>query len=154
MLGRHLTLYSLFADPKKRALPVQGTCFWALMQVWEGGIHDFTVPAVPNVTGGGTDYNAALKDVQEKLAVMVVDEFEAGAPVRVLDRGQAMYKLRGRLAIIAEECQKLGRPMPKVKKSKMVQVSLDYGLVHKYLQKSACGPQLHVHQENADRPIL
>jgi len=119
-----------FTVSKSRLEETRFTCFWALMQVWEGGIHNFTVPAVLNITGGGPDHNAALKDVQEKLAVLVVDEFEAGAPV---DRGQASYKLRSTLAIIAEKCQKLGRPMPKVKKSKMVQVSLDYRLRQNYL---------------------
>lgn len=117
------------AGKKKPCSPPQGTQFWALMRVWEDGTHDFVVPAVRNAVGGGDTYEAALADVQFKLASMVQELSDDGVKIKTLDKEQSAYKMKGELNILNEECEALGIVMPTCKRSKMLLVTLDYELI-------------------------
>lgn len=117
------------AGKKKPCSPLPGTQFWALMRVWEDGTHDFAVPAVRNAIGGGDTYEAALADVQFKLASMVQELSDDGVRIKFLDNEQSAYKMKGELNILHEECEALGIVMPKCKRSKMLLVTLDYELI-------------------------
>ena len=55
----------------KSSLPPQGTLYWSGVHVWEDGTHDIVVPAVRDAIGGGDDFESALADAREKLAVRV-----------------------------------------------------------------------------------
>ena len=113
----------------EKSLPAQGTKFWALLRVWEDGTHDFVVPAVKDVIGAGPTYRSALQDVEHKLATMVKETFEEGFPVSVLDRGQSVFQMRGDMDSIAEGCRALDMAVPKLKKTQMRTVKLDYKLI-------------------------
>lgn len=117
------------AGKKKPCSPPQGTQFWALKRVWEDGTHDFVVPAVRNAIGGGDTHEAALADVQFKLASMVQELSDDGVRTKFLDKEQSAYTMKGELDILNEECEALGVVMPKCKQSKMLLVSLDYELL-------------------------
>lgn len=117
------------AGKKKLCSPPQGTQFWALMRVWEDGTHDFVVPAVRNAIGGGDTYEAALADVQFKLASMAQELSADGVRINFVDIEQSAYKMKGELNILNEECEALGIVMPKCKRSKMLLVTLDYELI-------------------------
>lgn len=117
------------AGKKKPCSPPQGTQFWALMRVWEDGAHDFVVPAVRDAIGGGDTYEAALADVQFKLASMVQELSDEGVRIKLLDKQQSAYKMKGELNILNEECEALGTVMPKCKRSKMLLVTLNYKLI-------------------------
>ena len=114
----------------EKSLPAQGTKFWALMRVWEDGTHEFVVPAVKDVIGAGPTYHSALQDVEHKLATMVEETFEEGFPVSVLDRGQSVFQMRGDMDSIAEGCREIDMAVPKLKKTQMRTVKLDYKLIH------------------------
>ena len=118
-----------FAGKKKPCSPPQGTQFWALMRVWEDGTHDFVVPAVRSAIGGGDTHEAAVADIQFKLASTVQEMTDDGDIIKVLDKEQSAYKMKGELKILKEECEALGIVMPKCKRSKMLLVTLDYDLL-------------------------
>ena len=99
------------------------------MRVWEDGAHDFVVPAVRDAIGGGDTYEAALADVQFKLASMVQELSDEGVRIKLLDKQQSAYKMKGELNILNEECEALGTVMPKCKRSKMLLVTLNYKLI-------------------------
>lgn len=99
------------------------------MRVWENGTHDFVVPAVRNAIGGGVTYEAALADVQFKLASMVQELSDDGVKIKFLDKEQSAYEMKGELNILSEESEALGIVMPKCKRSKMLLVTLDYELI-------------------------
>ena len=119
----------LLAGKKKPCSPPQGTQFWALMPVWEDGTHDFVVPAFRNAIGGGDTYEAALADVQFKLASMVQELSDDGVKIKILDKQQSAYKMKGELNILNEECEALGIVMPTCKRTEMLLVTLDYDLI-------------------------
>lgn len=117
------------AGKKKPSSTPQGTQFWALMRVWEDGTYDFVIPAVRNAIGGGDTYEAALADVQFKLASMVQELSDNGVRINFLDKEQSAHKMKGERNILNEECEALGIVMPKCKRSKMLLVTLDYELM-------------------------
>lgn len=119
------------AGKKKPCSPTQGTQFWALMRVWEDGTHDFVVPAGRSAIGGGITHEAAVADIQSKLASMVQELTDDGDEIKILDKGQSAYKMKGELKTLNEECEALGIVMPKCKRSKMLQVTLDCDLLKK-----------------------
>lgn len=65
----------------------------------------------------------------DKLACQVVDAVKRGLPTAVLDCKQTELKTKDDLRIIQEECVKLGFEVPKLVRSEMVQIDLDYKLV-------------------------
>lgn len=99
------------------------------MRVWEDGTHAFVVPAVRNAIGGGDTYEAAVADVQFKLASMVQELSGDGVNVTYLDKEQSAYKMKGELNVLKRECEALGIVMPRCKQSKMLLVTLDYELL-------------------------
>jgi len=68
--------------------------------------------------------------VEHKLATMVEETFEEGFPVSVLDRGQSVFQMRGDMDSIAEGCREIDMAVPKLKKTQMRTVKLDYKLIH------------------------
>ena len=99
------------------------------MRVWEDGTHDFVVPAVRDAIGGGETYEAALADLQFKLASMVQELSDDGVRIKLLDKQQSAYKMKGERNILDEECEALGFVTPKCKRSKMLLVTLNYELI-------------------------
>lgn len=93
------------------------------MRVWEDGTHDFVVPAVRNAIGGGDKCEAALADVQFKLASMVRRRCQNQIPRQRAD------KMKGELNIVNEEYEALGIVMPKCKRSKMLLVTLEHEVI-------------------------
>lgn len=115
----------------KSLLPPQGTLYWSEVRVWEDGTHDIVVPAVRDAIGGGDDFDSALADAREKLAVRVQNSVKEGYSVRVLGKRETGSRLKDDLSVIVEECKVLGMEVPVLKTSELYQIDLDYGLVRK-----------------------
>ena len=101
------------------------------MRVWEDGSHDFVIPAVRNAIGGGDTYEAAVADVQYKLAAIAQELSEDHVKIKILNKEQSAYKMKGELKVLREECEALGIIMSRCKRSKVLLVTLDYGLLKK-----------------------
>ena len=113
----------------KPLLPSQGTLYWAGVRIWEDGTHDIVVPAVRDAIGCGEDFDAALADAREKLAVMVESSVKHGYSVKVLGKQQTAKKLNDDMRVVVQQCKILGMEVPVLKTTELCQIGLDYGLV-------------------------
>lgn len=112
-------------------LPSQGTLYWSGVHVWEDGTHDIVVPAVRDAVGGGDNFDSALADAREKLAVRVQNSVKEGYSVRVLGKRETALNLQNDMSVMAQQCQVLGMEAPVLKTTELHQIGLDYGLACK-----------------------
>lgn len=110
-----------------RPLQLKGHC-GAKHTVYDDGTHEFNIPAVRDAIGGGYNRVEGLQDVSVKVAVMVVTSINEGSTVRVYTLKETIDATANDMAVITEECCKLGIPVPTVESTSMVQTPLDYNL--------------------------
>ena len=101
------------------------------MHIWEDGANEIAVPAVRDVVGGGDDFDSALADAREKLAVRVQDCVKEGYSVKVISEEETALRLKDDMSVAMQQCKVLGFEVPVLKSTELRQTDLDYGLVCK-----------------------
>ena len=112
-------------------LPPQGTLYWAGVHIWADGAHEIAVPAVRDAVGGGDDFDSALADAREKLAVRVLDSVKEGYSVKVIGEKETASRLKDDMNVVIQPCKVLGMEIPVLKSTELRQIDLDYGLMGK-----------------------
>jgi len=107
-------------------LPPQGTLYWSVVRVWEDGTHDIIVPAVRDAMGCGDDFESALADAREKLAVRVQNCVKEGRPVKVLGKEATELSLKDDMDILTQQCKALGMEVPTLSRSELRQIDFLY----------------------------
>ncbi|KAL3137937.1 hypothetical protein ABBQ38_005184 [Trebouxia sp. C0009 RCD-2024] len=115
----------------KSSLPPQGTLYWSGVRVWKDGTHDIVVPAVRDAIGGGDEFDSALADAREKLAVRVQNSAKEGYSVRFIGKRETALRLKNHMNVMVQQCKVLGFEAPVLKSTELHQIDLDYGLVCK-----------------------
>lgn len=115
----------------KSSFPCQGTLYWSGVHLWEDGTYDIVVPAVRDAIGGGDDFDSALADAREKLAVRVQNSVKEGYSVRMLGKRETALRLKDDMSVMVQQCKVLDMEAPVLKSTKLHQIDLDYGLVCK-----------------------
>ena len=113
------------------SLPPQGTLYWCGVHVWEDVTYDIVVPAVRDAIGGGNDFESAIADAREKLAVRVQDSVKEGYPVQVLNKKATELRLTDDMNVVMQRCKVLGIEGAVLKLTTLYQIDLDYDLVCK-----------------------
>ena len=101
------------------------------MHVWEDGTYDINVPAVRDAIDGGDDFESALADAREKLAVRVQNSVKEGYSVQVLGRKATESRLKDDMSVVMQQCKVLGVEAAVLKSTTLHQIGLDYDLVCK-----------------------
>lgn len=112
-------------------VPPQGTLYWSGVRIWEDGTHDIVVPAVRDAIGCGDDFDSALADAREKLAVRVQNSVKEGYSVKPIGKKETAMKLKDEMSVVTQQCKVLGMAVPLLEKTELCQIDLDYGLVCK-----------------------
>lgn len=80
---------------------------------------------------GGDDFDSALADARENLAVRVQDSVKEGYAVRVLGKRETAVRLRNEMSVVMQQCRVLVMEAPVLRSTELLQIDLDYSLVCK-----------------------